>query len=735
MSAADERREDSPDSPAAGVTNEVSGIVSGPVVQAGAIHGDVRITVETRERPPPPAQLAPPPAVFDGRDDELARLDRYLAERFPAEASGQARTRPAGAAAPNVLVIHGVGGVGKSALALAWSQRVRDRFADGQLYAELRGPVPGAAAHPGEVLERFLRALDVAAPHLPPALDERVALYRSVTAGRRLLVMLDDALSAAQVRAILPASAESLVVVTTRHRLSGLVVEGARFVELSPLSEQEALGLLTRMLGPERTGAEPVAALDLVTLCGRLPIAVCACAARLALRPLWTIERVVRELADARHRLSALGADRDLSPQAAFDVSYEALESDQARLYRMLGLHPGPAFGTGAAAAAGDIDEGRAFRILDELAGAGLVEPQEQDRFRFHDLVHVHAHDKALGVEPAQECRAAFVRVATWYLESAVAADLVVVPGRWHLGPVYETAGAAAPAFEGPARALDWLENELPNLRAVLARARGEGLNEIAWQLTEAMWGLFLSRKHYDAWVDTHEVGLAAARACADPLAESRMLLATATAHLNLQNFPRAAEHCLRAVELERSAGHPIGEASALSSLGVAYLGMRLPDRAMERFRRALAIHEELGRPRGVALMTRRIGEAYRDLGRHDDAVAYLERAHESFRRLADPYNQARTLTGLGQTHLLAGRPREAVRPLTEALAIAGEIGARFEQANIRLPLAEALAGVGDRPGALGHLARAVEIFTELGAPQGEQARRRLDSLAAEPPR
>ncbi|WP_271222418.1 ATP-binding protein [Streptosporangium carneum] len=697
-------------------------------MQAQSIHGDVRIDVGTRPRAPAPAQLAPAPALFIDREDELAQLRRLLDEGEETPHS------------PTLVVITGLGGVGKSSLALQWLHQVRDMFGDGQLYADLRGFASDPPVPAGEILERFLRALGTAPEHVPAEFDEQVTMFRSVTAGRRLIVMLDNALSAAQVRAILPASGRSLVLVTTRRRLSGLVVEGARFIDLDPLSPAAAEALLARVLGLDRTSAEPEAARDLVSLCGRLPIAVCASAAHLALRPKWSIRRLVRELADARRRLSVLSADEDISIQAVFDVSYGMLSEDEARLYRALGLHPGTDFGSHVAAAAGGIRVGEAFRLLDRLAGANLVEEEEgaqeeEDRFRFHDLLRLHAYAKAVETDPPEERQAIFVRIAEWYLSAAVAADLVVIPGRWHLGSRYEAAHAADPAFEGPAKALDWLEAELPNLRAVLLQAHEQGLHDITWQMCEALWGLFVNRKHYGDWVRTHEVALESARASDNRLAEPRMLLALASAHLNLHRFDTAVALCAQVVDLERAAGHAIGEASALSSLGVAHLGLGQPERAIVCFEQARLIHRDLGRERGVALMARRIGEAYRDAGRYDEAVLSLTEAEELFGLLGDRYNRTRVLTGLGQTHLLAGRSEAARGLLTDALALTEQIGALYEQANVRSHLAEALVAAGEARQAREHLGRALEILTRLDAPRAEPVRRRLESLAQDPPR
>jgi len=277
--------------------------------------------------------------------------------------------------APILIVITGLGGVGKSSLALYWLHHIRDRFPDGQLYADLGGFRSAKARPIGQVLGGFLRALGIAPDRVPPSLEEQVALFRSVTVGRRLIVMLDNAVSAAQVRAFLPSSEKSLVLVTTRYRLSGLVVDGAHFIELRPLGRKAAVELLTRILGPERVREEAEAAGSLVDRCGRLPIAVCASAARLALRPHWSIRRLNRQLDEAQDRLAVLGGDIDTPIRAVFDVSYGALSAGEARVYRMLGLHPGPTFGTGVAAAAADI---RTHDHIGDLRPWHLVTPSDE---------------------------------------------------------------------------------------------------------------------------------------------------------------------------------------------------------------------------------------------------------------------------------------------------------------------------------------------------------------------
>lgn len=697
--------------------NEVSGVAQGPVVQAGAVHGDVRITVAGQVGHPVPAQLAPAPAVFVDRLAELRELGGVLEQ-----ADGASET-------PVLIVITGLGGVGKSSLALHWLHHVRARFPDGQLYADLGGFAAEREHRAGQVLERFLRALGIAPERVPASLEEQVALFRSATAGRRLIVMLDNAVSAAQVRLFLPSSGGSLVLVTTRYRLSGLVVDGARFIELRPLRREAAVELLARLLGSERVRREAEAAGSLVDRCGRLPIAVCASAARLALRPHWSIRRLDRQLADAHHRLSVLGDDIDTPIRAVFDVSYAALSDEEARMYRMLGLHPGPTFGTGVAAAVADVDEERAAELLDALAGASLVQEEGEERYRFHDLLRLHAEAKAAETEPDQVRRAAERRIVHWFLKKAAAADLVVIPGRWHLGPIYETVRGEPRAFADPAAALDWLEAELPNLRAVLRLAEQRGMHELVWQLCETLWGLFYSRKHYVEWLDIHETGIAAARRAGDVRAEARMVTALAHAHYELHHFTEAADLYRRAAGLLTGVDHPLGEAAALEGLGSTCLALGRPDEAIDHFERSRAIHERLGRPRGVARMLRRLAEAHLQAGRVDEAIDLISRSRDAFARLGEPLEQTRILTWLGRALVAAGRAAEALEPLRRARDTAVEIGARHAGAEAAMHLADALVATGDPGAAHAELTRAQEIFVDLRSPLADQVRRRLEEL------
>ncbi|MFG1878024.1 tetratricopeptide repeat protein [Sphaerisporangium sp. NPDC049003] len=302
----------------------------------------------------------------------------------------------------------------------------------------------------------------------------------------------------------------------------------------------------------------------------------------------------------------------------------------------------------------------------------------------------------------------------------AAAADLMVMPDRWRLGPAQATVSAQQPAFATAAAALDWLEQQLPTLRAAIIRAHQRGLHELAWQLCEAMWPLFLFRRHYDDWVATHEIGVQAARSGRTPRAVPRMMVALASAYCSLHRFDEAAALCEEALHLERTGGHTLGEAAALHGLGVAYLGLKRPEHALDLFDQARRIHTYLGRKRGIALIARRMGEAERMAGRPQQATLHLHQAYRLFSELNDLYNEARTLTELGRTHVALGRPRSARAPLETALVLALQMGALHQQASAQMLLGQVLRTLGHHFEADKHLAEAQQVFDALGAPEAQ---------------
>ncbi|WP_165495449.1 hypothetical protein [Actinomadura roseirufa] len=465
-----------------------------------------------------------------------------------------------------------------------------------------------------------------------------------------------------------------------------------------------------------------------------LPLAVCACGARLAARRRWPISRAVAELRDEERRLAALRTrEGDMAVDVVFNASYQGLDPDHARAYRLLGTHPGARFDLGAAAALVGADEDRAAELLNGLVDASLLQEGEDEDYRFHDLVRLHARDKATEVDSGAERAAAFRRLADHCLDRAVAADVLVLPGRWHLGDRYPGARPER-FFPGRAAALDWLDREGPNLVAVVREAHAAGLSATAWQLCEAMWPLFLHLRPYRTWIEPHELGAAAAEADGAPRARARMLAGVGMAHLKLGDHDAALVPYREALALERREGHRLGEAAALEGLGIAALGAGDAAAATELFTAARDAHAALGRPRGVALMRRHIGGALSVAGRHDEALREVRAALETFTELADDYHMARTFTCLGECHARAGRDAAAAGAFGAALERARVTGARHEEGGLLWKLALLAARSGDPATERRLLRQAHAVYAELDAPRAEAVRHRLDRTTAAGP-
>ena len=714
--------------------NELSGVVGGAAVQAAHIQGSVNISLAqpAASAAPVPAQLPPVPAHFTNREAELTLLDNALA------AHDRARRL-------SVAVISGGGGAGKTSLGTYWLHQVSSWYEGGALYVDLRGHQQEAAARAADVLAGFLRALGTSPSQIPLALDELAAMYRTVTSGRRMLVFLDNAASAAQVRALLPgpgpradagqpgehAERPSVVLVTTRWRLTGLATEGARFIGIGPLDESSATELFARMAGADRISAEPDAAMSVVRMCAGLPLAVCVAGAHAASRTRRPLARLAADLGVQQRRLAALAAD-DLSVSSAFDTTYRALPAEVARGYRVLAAIPGPDFGVRVAAACIDGDDDLASDLVDALTGASLLQEIGEQRFRYHDLVRLHALAQGRP-EPDDELRAAAARAITWYLRQAVAADLVVIPGRWRLNPMFEQARAKPPAHAGPAAALAWLESEQDCLCAAVAAAYDLGLFAMSWELCEALWGLFANRNYFRPWIQTHETGIAAAQADGNRRAEARMRMQLGLAFRHLHRLADAREQYALSLALDQGEGHLLGEATALEQLGLTDLAEGRSDSAIETFTQAESIFQEIGVPRGAAMMTCHVGEAHRDAGRYPEAIRHLDHAREMFQALPDPYNEARAVGELGRAYLLAGDLREAGRLLTSALDAMTALDSQYEQARIHVALADIAARLGDADDARRHRELALTVYDALGAPEAHQVRLTLSGVDDDP--
>ncbi|WP_051752928.1 tetratricopeptide repeat protein [Streptosporangium amethystogenes] len=656
-----------------GHVNELGGTVLGPVVQARDVHGGIHLHQASIPLPKP-TQL-PAGSILVNRSEALALLDVIGSGR-------------GGTGVPNVAVVSGPAGIGKTAVALHWSHRERGGFPDGQLFADLRGHAADAPVQPVEVLGRFIRAFGIAPERIPGGLAERSALYQSLVSERRLVVVLDDALSAAQVSPLLPASANSVAIVTSRWRLAGLLVRGARGVQLDQLSADAALTLLQRIVGDDRVQREPDAAGELVELCARLPLALCVAAARLATRPHWSLSEMVEALTHERQRLSALSVEDDMTIQAALTLSYHGLSPPEAaRLYRLLGLFPGTTFDSWAAAATVLLPRAQVRRLLEVLTDANLLDDVPGGSYRFHDLTRLHARGLAEQQEPEATRDQTVRRALDWFLYTASTASQVAMPYRRVLcqAVVYEPAEPLV--FADSVQALDWFEYEFGNLRAAGRAAFERGLFATTWQLVDALWPLFLYRGHHAERLEVDMLGLAAARACSDSRAEAKMLNRTGLALRTLGRLDEAADDFRGALEIWRRAGNRQRMAGSRRRLGLVEMDRGHVDEAIVLFEEALGDYRAAGEPRKAALTLCDLGNALIEVEHVEEAVAYLVEARRLLAPEADRYNQARVLILLGRAR--AGGPTATIGLLAQGLEEMRRIGSDTGEA-------QALQALGD---------------------------------------
>ncbi|MFI6643651.1 NB-ARC domain-containing protein [Streptomyces sp. NPDC050504] len=693
-----------------GGRNDLGGTVNGPAVQAQSIGAltinhappGAQATAVPFAVPgwPPPRLLPAPTRHFTDRTTERARLSALAAESPDA---------------PNVLVISGPGGIGKSAMAAHAAAALAADYDDAQLHADLRGDAAATALTPSVVLTRFLRALGVAPQWIPSDEEEQSSLFRSLTAGRRVLTVLDNAHSVGQVLPLIPTAPGSLTLVTSRHRLSRLINErGAHHIELGPLDPPDAERLLARIArGRDMAGAGAVA-----RRCAGQPLALCLAAERVAVREHLTWKRLEREL--TADRASDAG-----SPQnAVADTSYADLAPDAARLYRLLALRPWPTATPASAAALTGLPERDATRLLEDLAEIHLVEEVAHGRYRFHDLIRAHAEQRALHEEGPARSAAAVRRLLRWYAGAAAAADACVMPGRWHIGPAYERLGP--PAYDTPAEALEWLLAERENLTEAVRAAADYGDDDLTWQLCETLWSVHLRCGFHQDWIATHRLGVEAAENCPDaPMALGRMHAQLGFAHLGLGRLDEAEAAFGAAADADRAAGHSRGEATAVESLGLLRLRQRRYAEAADCFRRARSLTDD---PRATALLEHHLGRALSGQEEYGDAVVQLERARDLLRRLEvpDPYNEARVLTSLGETALAAGDARRAEQWLAEAAERMAREKATVQQAAVAELRAEAADTPAERRR---HLQEALRFHEATGAPGAARVRERLVGL------
>lgn len=717
------------------------------------------------------SSLPPDIPGFVGRVKELAALDSLVANDDTRRGVG-------------VSLITGAAGAGKTGLALHWAHRVREHFPDGRLFADLQGYESDDTLPVSDVLNRFLRSLGVPSQQIPPDLDERCSLYRSMLADRRVLLVLDNARTYAQIQPLLPSSGQSCVLVNSREQLEGLVAwpPEAR-VHLGPLPDPDAAELLGKIVGTARIAAAPAESARLVELCDRLPLALRIAAARLASKPHWTVRHLADRLGDERRRLDEL-SQGETQVRVSFGLSYRHLPEDAARLYRLLGLLDVPDFTAWTGAALLDTDLLDAERLIEHLVDAQLLEALGIDttghlRYRFQNLLRLYARERAHDETPPDERRAAVDRVFRTFLTIAEEAH------RRDYGGDFTVIHSEVPRREiTPACLddlltvpLDWFEAERLGLVAVIEQAARMGMDEVAWDLTASMVTLFETRNYVENWRVCCEHALAAARKAGNVRGQAAMLHDLGAVELRLRRIERAAasfhealclyeasedahgraltlrniaitdrirgdlESAMRRLEDARETFRTVGdrssEAHALNNMAQIALDRGRLDSAVQLAQESVRISQSIGAggERGLAQGSHRLARAYLAQGRLELAEATFLEVVRIVKEKSDLVGLAYALLGLGETKLAAdASPEQADAVLNEALEISRRIDSPLVEGQINLALGESCRRQDRYAAARTHLLTAQQIFTSVGSPPWqERALLRLDALDSAP--
>ncbi|MEV1167643.1 BTAD domain-containing putative transcriptional regulator [Nonomuraea sp. NPDC049784] len=684
-----------------------------------------------------PAQLPADVADFTGRQALVGELTGLLHQGTSLVISS----------------VSGIGGVGKTALAVHVAHLVRDRYPDGQLYVDLRG-AEAAPLAPEAVLAAFLRALGVSGDAIPEDLEERAALYRTTLANLRMLVVLDNAADAAQVRPLLPGATSSGVVITSRARLIGLNAD--RVIGLEALTADEALELFTRIVGTARVAAERQAAEQVVAACARLPLAVRIAASRLAARPGWTIASLVTRLADQRRRLAELSTG-DLAVEATFSLGYGQLDVGQARAFRLLAVPDGDDFSVAAAAAVLELPDWQAEDLCESLADAGLLEAPAPGRYRYHDLLKLYARGL-----PEQDRDAALHRLVDLYLATARNAQSLLEPDSLSTARQMPTASPGL-VFAGQPAVEDWLDGEVGNLFHTTLQAasdpavadllyvllyvarvhlRWEQIRQIAQAIARAsaergdqrghglartaVAAMLIYQRSIKEGVEESTAALALGRAMDDPVIVVENLQILGTAAMLRRDYEDAMGHLAEAIPVHRELGDLAGVGAALGVMSRACLSLGRQDEAVELAQQAVDLVRETGRSRDLGTRLYDLGIVLHGVGRCEEAVEAWADSLTRHRTAGDRLMEGGALFRLAECHLAAGLFDQARARAEEAVAVNVAIDAVWEQGRALTTLGKALSQLGQEESGRARLREALEIFERLDVPEAEDVRAML---------
>ena len=637
-----------------------------------------RLSLRSRAPQPIPRELPSPIAEFTGRTRELQLLAQLL------DATNTTAGRPV-----VISAIDGMGGIGKSTLAIQAANQLAERFPDGQLYVNLHGATPGhTPLSPRDALGQLLRSMGLEPAAVPAKAEEAAVRWRSLAAGRRLLLLLDNAHNAAQVRPLLPGGLTCAVVVTSRHVLSAL--DGARLLHLGLLAHDDALELLGRICGQQRVAAEPAAAAEVVGWCGRLPLAIRIAGARLAARPAWPVSELADRLADATRRLDDLTVE-GLAVRAAFDVSLQTLQRspdpvDQAAAaaFGLLSVPDGPDLEVTAAARLLDQPEPITQTLLERLVDTHLLETPWPGRYRFHDLVRLHARQHATGQQVHDDQLDALTRLFGFYTATAWGTLALIRPGDRRLAGAAPQWIRGGRQFQDVRTALAWLEAERNNLLAAISQAAGlvPGIPaELAIQLAWALHGFFSVGSYWQDCIAANQTALHLALRTGDGVAQAFAHNDLGVAYEALGRYQEALASHHQSLTISRTRGDRKGQAASLGNLGRVYQRLGRYREAIISLRDSLAINRALGDRRGQAVNLGNFGTVYERMGRYQEADNSLQESLALFTELGERHAVPSILNDIGRVHERSRRYQDAITVLQDSLAICRELGDRGDEA------------------------------------------------------
>jgi DNA-binding SARP family transcriptional activator len=666
-----------------------------------------------------PAQLPAAVAAFTGREPELACLDDLL-------------NRDGAVPAVVISAVSGTAGVGKTALAVHWAHHAAEHFPDGQLYVNLRGFDPiRAPMVSADAVRGFLDALGVPAHRLPPELDGQAALYRSMLAGKRILVVLDNARDADQVRPLLPGAPGCLALVTSRNQLGGLIAaHGARPLTLDLLSEPEARQMLARRLGEDRTAAEPEAISEIVTRCARLPLALAVAAARAAARPQLPLGTLAEQLRDAAGALDNLTAgDPVADVRRVFSWSLQAIDDEAIRLFRLLGLHAGPDISAPTAASLAGVGTRTADALLNELRHANLIAEAHPGRYTMHDLLRCYATEQAGRHETDEARRAAIHRMLDHYLHTAQAAVLLQgEPRRFALDA--PAPGVTPEEFADPPNALSWLATEHRTLVGAVDIAAAQGFSGHAWRLARALRHNFVYQCHWRDLLNIHHVALAASHRSGDRSGEAFGHYGLGCALPWLERYDEAHEHLRLALGLFRELDDLAAQARVHLEIGGVFGEEKAFAQGLNESQHGLALFRLVDDHEGQATALNNIGWCLVGLGRYREALAACQESLDLARRIAVEA-EAVVWDTLGEAHFGLGDHGEAITCFRKAADISRSFGRTFYEANALTGLGDAHQAAGDLEAARRAWRRACLLLDEVGHRNAVQVQAKLQAAGA----